>query len=131
MVSKPDFDPNTICSRTGIQLVNDETNSSLLNRATMGQYPPGSTFKIVTALTYLRSSMERLNGFSYDCQGSITKEDHTIQLLWTEPFTDRRIFMQHSRNPVTVHLRRWEHSLAVAALLKKQVKIFCLIRSFR
>ena len=77
MVSKPDFDPNTIAANWE-QLVNDETNSSLLNRATMGQYPPGSTFKIVTALTYLRQH-GTFNGFSYDCQGSITKEDHTIQ----------------------------------------------------
>ena len=65
MVSKPDFDPNTIAANWE-QLVNDETNSSLLNRATMGQYPPGSTFKIVTALTYLRQN-GTFNGFSYDC----------------------------------------------------------------
>lgn len=77
MVSKPDFDPNTISSDWNT-LINDETNSSLLNRATMGQYPPGSTFKIVTALSYFRSKGS-FNGFSFDCQGSITKEGHTIQ----------------------------------------------------
>ena len=54
LVSKPDFDPNTI-SENWDTLVNDETNSSLLNRATMGQYPPGSTFKVVTALDYFRN----------------------------------------------------------------------------
>ncbi len=72
MVSKPDFDPNTI-SENWDSLVNDETNSSLLNRATMGQYPPGSTFKVVTALDYFRTHGS-FNGFSFDCQGSITKE---------------------------------------------------------
>ena len=77
MVSKPDFDPNTI-SENWDSLVNDETNSSLLNRATMGQYPPGSTFKVVTALDYFRTHGS-FNGFSFDCQGSITKEEHTIQ----------------------------------------------------
>ena len=77
LVSKPDFDPNTI-SENWDTLVNDETNSSLLNRATMGQYPPGSTFKVVTALDYLRTRGS-FNGFSFDCQGSITKENHTIQ----------------------------------------------------
>ena len=115
MVSKPDFDPNTIAANWE-QLVNDETNSSLLNRATMGQYPPGSTFKIVTALTYLRQH-GTFNGFSYDCQGSITKEDHTIQCYGG-----------------TVHgqedLRRWEHSLAELHFLR-QARTFCLIRSFR
>ena len=48
MVSKPDFDPNTL-SENWDALISDGTNSSLLNRVTMGQYPPGSTFKIVTA----------------------------------------------------------------------------------
>ena len=43
MVSKPDFDPNTI-EQDWDALINDETNSSLFNRAIQGQYPPGSTF---------------------------------------------------------------------------------------
>ena len=77
LVSKPDFDPNTI-SENWNTLVNDETNSSLLNRATMGQYPPGSTFKVVTALDYFRQKGS-LEGYSYLCQGSITVDDHTIQ----------------------------------------------------
>ena len=76
MVSKPDFDPNSISSEWET-LVNDETNSSLLNRATMGQYPPGSTFKIVTALDYFRAKGS-FNGFSYNCQGTVTLDGHTI-----------------------------------------------------
>ena len=52
-VSKPDFDPNTIGDNWDY-LVNDENDSSLLNRATNGAYPPGSTFKVVTALDYFR-----------------------------------------------------------------------------
>lgn len=77
MVSKPDFDPNSIADNWDY-LVNDETNSSLLNRATQGQYPPGSTFKVVTALDYFRRHGS-FNNYSYLCQGSITKEGHTIQ----------------------------------------------------
>ena len=77
MVSKPDFDPNTIAQNWDT-LVNDESNSSLLNRATNGAYPPGSTFKIVTALDYFRQKGS-LEGYSYLCQGSITVDDHTIQ----------------------------------------------------
>lgn len=77
MVSKPDFDPNYIAENWE-WLVNDESNSSLLNRATQGQYPPGSTFKLVTALDYFRKH-KSFNNYSYLCQGSITMEDHTIQ----------------------------------------------------
>ena len=53
MVSKPDFDPNSI-SQSWSYLIADENDSSLLNRATNGAYPPGSTFKVVTALDYYR-----------------------------------------------------------------------------
>ena len=50
MVSKPSFDPNNV-SENWDALNNDE-NSSLLNRATLGQYTPGSTFKLVTTLAF-------------------------------------------------------------------------------
>jgi peptidoglycan glycosyltransferase len=76
MVSKPDFDPNYIADNWDY-LVNDENNSSLLNRATNGAYPPGSIFKIVTALDYFRT-YGTLEGYSFLCEGSITVEDHTI-----------------------------------------------------
>ena len=76
-MSRPDFDPNTI-SQNWDTLVNDSNDSSLLNRATNGAYPPGSTFKVVTALDYFRTKGS-LEGFSYLCEGSITREDHTIR----------------------------------------------------
>ena len=75
-VSKPDFDPNTI-AQNWQTLVNDENDSSLLNRATNGAYPPGSTFKVVTALDYFRTK-GTFEGYNYLCEGSITLEDHTI-----------------------------------------------------
>ena len=81
-VSKPDFDPNTV-EVNWDSMVNDSTNSSLLNRATQGAYPPGSIFKIVTALTYLREH-GTLDDFSYNCTGSITQEGHTIPCIYGE-----------------------------------------------
>lgn len=67
-VSKPDFDPNTLAEQWD-EIVNDSENSSLVNRAFQGLYPPGSTFKIVTALSYLRQN-GTLDGFSFDCEGN-------------------------------------------------------------
>ena len=76
MVSKPDFDPNYIADNWE-WMVADENDSSLLNRATNGAYPPGSTFKVVMALDYFRT-YGTLEGYSYLCQGSITVDEHTI-----------------------------------------------------
>ena len=41
MVSKPDFDPNTIAADWDSIISEDNNNSVLLNRATQGLYPPG------------------------------------------------------------------------------------------
>ncbi len=44
MVSKPDFDPNLVDSNW--DSLNSNENSVLLNRATQGQYAPGSNIRI-------------------------------------------------------------------------------------
>jgi penicillin-binding protein A len=44
MASDPGFNPNLITSKRGIG-----ATASTFNRATQGRYPPGSTFKVVTA----------------------------------------------------------------------------------
>ena len=77
MVSKPDFDPNTI-AQDWEMLTDDASGSALVNRATSGLYPPGSIFKILTALAYLRENPDTYNEFLYDCQGSMTLGDVTI-----------------------------------------------------
>jgi peptidoglycan glycosyltransferase len=53
MVSVPEYDPNEIPERFS-QLARSE-GSPLFNRATQSQYPPGSTFKVVTAAAALDS----------------------------------------------------------------------------
>ncbi len=54
MVSVPPFDPNDVPTKFA-ELSNDDTNRPMFNRATQGQYPPGSTFKLVTAAAALDS----------------------------------------------------------------------------
>ena len=65
MVSKPDFDPGSV-GENWDTLINDEENSALLNRATQGQYAPGSTFKVVTALEYMREHPD-YDSYGYSC----------------------------------------------------------------
>lgn len=78
MVSKPDFDPNQIAEIWN-DLNADSENSVLLNRATQGIYPPGSTFKIVTALEYIRQNPENWENYSFQCNGSFTHNSDRIQ----------------------------------------------------
>ena len=77
MVSKPDFDPNEI-DMIWDDLIKDEDSSVLLNRATQGLYPPGSTFKIVTALEYIRENPDDYSQYTYQCNGSYTNGQDTI-----------------------------------------------------
>ena len=51
MVSIPDFDPNGIPRQ--FSELNRDPGSPLFNRATQARYPPGSTFKVVTAAAAL------------------------------------------------------------------------------
>ena len=76
MVSAPSFDPNTV-DVTIDALFQDEVNSPLLNRVTQGLYAPGSIFKTVTLLEYMRQ-VPGYQDFSYQCFGSITMYDTTI-----------------------------------------------------
>ncbi len=78
MVSKPDFNPEQIES-TWDDLIKDEESSILLNRVTQGLYPPGSTFKIVTALEYIRENPDTWQNYSYQCSGSMTRGEDRIQ----------------------------------------------------
>ncbi len=69
MASTPGFDPNDVRNTdTFKRLQSDNDNAPLLNRATQGGYPPGSTFKVVTALAAIDSGRftpeSRLSGKS-------------------------------------------------------------------
>ena len=75
MVSKPDFDPNSVADNW--ESLNSSEDSVLLNRATQGQYAPGSTFKVVTALEYMREHSDYEN-YSYNCTGAIEHGGLTI-----------------------------------------------------
>ena len=54
MASNPSFDPNQVGENFS-QLSTNEIERPLFNRASQGQYPPGSTFKVVTAAAGLDS----------------------------------------------------------------------------
>ena len=53
-VSKPSYDTNNL-DKLWESLNTDEKNTPLINRATTGLYPPGSTFKVITTASALEN----------------------------------------------------------------------------
>lgn len=71
MVSKPDFDPNDI-ENVWEYLKTDEGKDStlLLNRATQGLYAPGSTFKVVTLLEFMKENPDTYYRYGFTCESN-------------------------------------------------------------
>jgi penicillin-binding protein 2 len=64
LVSLPDFDPNPFIngiSRKDYNLLRENTLRPLFNRAVQGQYPPGSTIKMLTGLAALDAGIVTMN----------------------------------------------------------------------
>ncbi len=64
MACSPDFDPNDVYE---IISENDIDNDVLVNKATQGEYSPGSVFKIVTAAAALENGVD--TDRTYYCSG--------------------------------------------------------------
>lgn len=69
MVSKPDYDPNNFTP--DILPNNGKNDARLVNRAINGLYPPGSTFKVLTALEYINEN-KNYKKFNFECKGNYT-----------------------------------------------------------
>jgi penicillin-binding protein A len=59
MASLPGYDPSDMSDSDTRRALNRSPSSPLLNRATQSTYPPGSTFKVVTAIAALDSGKYR------------------------------------------------------------------------
>src|SRR5258707_3590510 len=63
------------------------TPNELLDRARYGQYPPGSTFKLVTAMAALRLDPKLANQ-SYSCRRLSDGRTGTVIPGWRRPIRD-------------------------------------------
>ena len=79
MVSKPGYDPNTLLQDWDWLTDGGNGEGQLLNRATQGLYPPGSTFKIVTALEYMREHPGGYRDYQFDCSSVYVNGDYRIK----------------------------------------------------
>lgn len=80
MVSKPSFDPNQLSQHSAaaqeevwVRLNNDKENRPLVHRAARQVYPPGSTFKVITAAAALE------NGIGIDTSFPASREYQPAQ----------------------------------------------------
>ena len=76
MVSAPSYDPNLMVgrqrSKNYVILDRDSINKPMMNRAIIGRYPPGSTFKLANALIGLEE--HAINPFDrFSCSGKGSK----------------------------------------------------------
>ncbi len=71
LASKPDFNLSDTTPRISSAKYKEiEESGGWLNRAVQGVYPPGSTFKLITALAGLRAGAITLDT-TVDCQGAL------------------------------------------------------------
>ncbi len=84
MASNPPYNPNRIPYHLSSLDLNT-AESPLLDRATQGQYPPGSTFKVVTAAAGLDSGTITPET-TIDAPGSIEVQGQTLQNDFNQNF---------------------------------------------
>ena len=78
MVSSPNFDPNTVEEQWSWLTSEENTTQNMMNHATQGIYPPGSTFKLITLLEYIRENPDTWQDFHYTCTGTYTNGDYVV-----------------------------------------------------
>ncbi len=89
-VSSPTFDPTDM-----EEFLAGGGESELVNRAFSGLYPPGSTFKLVTAAALIDNG---LDGFTTTCNGSTEIGGKTIKCTGEHGKEDLKEAIQHSCN---------------------------------
>jgi peptidoglycan glycosyltransferase len=86
MASNAPYDPNRVPDEIN-KLFNQKTATPVLDRATQGLYPPGSTFKVVTAAAGLESGVITPET-TINAPGSIIDEGHELANDYNQDWGD-------------------------------------------
>jgi penicillin-binding protein A len=84
LASNPSYDPNRVPFEL-TKLNESEVQTPLVDRATQGQYPPGSTFKVVTAAAGLESGTITPET-TIDAPGTLIDEGHELSNDFNQSF---------------------------------------------
>jgi len=99
LITSPAYDPNLLVGRVrseNYSRLNHDSLKPLLNRAIMGTYPPGSTFKMVNALVAMQESV-LFPHTQYHCDGP---ESRPIKCThYHDTPLKLNVAIQHSCNP--------------------------------
>lgn len=103
MVSQPSYDPNFFTQQISMeqwQEIAQSKENILCNRNIQGIYPPGSVFKLITAIAALEESVVDLNSKIY-CPGYYQVGDLTFR-CWKETGHGNQTFIEAIANSCNV-----------------------------
>lgn len=103
LVSSPSFDPDPLSLEKNWDKIKGDPGYPLLNRATMGLYPPGSILKIVTASIGLKR-FPGLENEDYDCHGEIKIDGRVLRDLRPHGLVDLKRALAVSCNSYFANL---------------------------
>lgn len=117
MVSQPGYDPNLFTQQISIEqwqgIVHSKDNI-LCNRSIQGVYPPGSVFKLITAIAALEEGTVGLNDRIY-CPGSFKLGDSTFK-CWRETGHGNQSFLDAISNSCNVFFYNMGQRLGIDKL---------------
>lgn len=91
MVSQPNFNTNTVDEKWAELISPENTKAQLLNRGAQGLYPPGSTFKILTVLEYMRENPDTYHNFTFHCTGLYETGEYAIKCYHSEAHGEQNL----------------------------------------
>ncbi len=115
LVSYPSFDPNDIDEN--FEELAQDPNFPLVNRATQGLYPPGSTFKVITAAAALKAGVKTSDKFKDN--GTYETPGYTVYNYRAKEY-GQQTFEQALANSVnTIFARIGNEKVGAEALAQK------------
>jgi penicillin-binding protein A len=112
LVSLPSYDPNDIDEH--FDELAEDPDQPLLNRATQGLYPPGSTFKVITAAAALKAGVRLSDEFEDD--GTYETPGYTVYNIRAGAF-GKQTFEKAFANSVNTIFARVAYEKIGPALL--------------